>query len=105
MSEGESGAGSILLSTALASLSGQVSRALGGSLVDEVDWDPDSGVRVGKAIGDSLFLTYDLNSNPEDDDNINQLTLEWIISPRTYAEFMTGDMAQSSADLYWRWLF
>jgi hypothetical protein len=105
MSEGESSAGSLLLSTAVASLSGQVSRAVGGTIIDEFDWDPDSGVRIGKALSEKLFLAYDRNSNPEDDENINQLTLEWIISRRMYAQFMTGDMAQSSADLYWRWLF
>ena len=105
MSEGESSAGSILFSTAMASISGQVSRAVGGTLIDEFDWDPDSGVRIGKALSEQLFLAYDRNSNPEDDENINQLTLEWIISRRMYAQFMTGDMAQSRADLYWRWLF
>lgn len=105
MSEGESSAGSLLFSTAMASISGQVSRAVGGTLIDEFDWDPDSGMRIGKALSEQLFLAYDRNSNPEDDENINQLTLEWIISRRMYAQFMTGDMAQSSADIYWRWLF
>jgi autotransporter translocation and assembly factor TamB len=105
MSEGESGAGSLLLTTAVASLSGQVSRAVGGTLIDEFDWDPESGVRVGKALSEKLFIAYDRNTNPEDDENINQITLEWIITRRMYAQFMTGDMAQSSADLYWRWLF
>ena len=105
MSEGESGAGAILLSTALASLSGQVTRALGGTFIDEIDWDADSGLRIGKALSEKLFLAYDRNSNADVNENINQITLEWIISRRMYAEFMTGDMAQSSADLYWRWLF
>ncbi len=74
-------------------------------MVDEFDWNPDSGMRVGKALNERLFLAYDRNSKSEDDENFHQFTLELIISPRMYAEFMTGDMAQSSADLYWRWLF
>ena len=106
MSQGESGAGSLLFTTAIASLSGQVSRAVGsGALVDEFDWDPDSGWRVGKAINESLFVGLERNSNAEDDENFTQVTLEWLITRRMYAEFMTGDMGQSSADLYWRWLF
>ena len=105
MAQGESDTGYILISTALASLSGQVTRGLGGSIVDEIDWDPESGFRVGKALSEKLFVAYDRNTSAEDDENLNQLTLEWLITRRMYAEFMTGDRAQSSADMYWRWLF
>jgi len=102
-SEGESS--SALLSAALSQVTGSVGSALSGTLVDEVDWDPDSGVRVGKAINDKLFLSYDWNNDPDEGDNYNQVTLEWLISRRAFAEFMTGDEAQSSAELYWRVLF
>jgi autotransporter translocation and assembly factor TamB len=102
-SEGESN--SALMSAALSQVTGSVGSALSGTLVDEVDWDPDSGVRVGKAINDKLFLSYDWNNDPEEGENRNQVTLEWLISRRAFAEFVTGDEAQSSAELYWRVLF
>lgn len=101
-SEGESN--SALMSAALSQVTGSVGSALSGTLVDEVDFDT-SGVRVGKAINDRLFLNYDRNLDPEEGENRNQVTLEWIISRRAFAEFMTGDEAQSSAELYWRMLF
>ena len=102
-SEGE--AGQAALSAALSTVGGSVSSALGGTVVDQVDWDPDSGIRIGKALSEKLFLVYDRNSDPEDTENVNQVTLEWLISRRLYAEFMTGDRAQSSADIYFRRTF
>lgn len=101
--EGESS--SALMSAALAQVSGTVGSALSGTLVDEVDWDPSSGVRVGKALSDRLFLTYDWNNNADDNENKNQISLEWLVSRQAFAEFVTGDAAQSSAELYWRVLF
>ena len=102
-SEGESNMSA--LSLALSTVTGSVSSALGGTVVDEVDWDPESGVRIGKSISEKLFLVYDRNNNPDDTENINQVSLEWLISRRLYAEFMTGDRAQSSANIYWRRIF
>ncbi|MEL6349509.1 MAG: translocation/assembly module TamB domain-containing protein, partial [Myxococcota bacterium] len=102
-SEGESN--SYLLSAALSSLSGQVGGALTGSFVDEVDIDPQQGVRVGKALSERLFLTYDWNSDADETDNVNEVALEWTISPSLYAEFLTGDRAQSSVSLFWRRIF
>jgi autotransporter translocation and assembly factor TamB len=102
-SEGESSMNA--LSLALSTVTGSVSSALGGTVVDEVDWDPESGVRIGKSISEKLFLVYDRNSNPDDTENINQVTLEWLISRRLYAEFRTGDRAQSAANIYWRRIF
>jgi autotransporter translocation and assembly factor TamB len=105
MADSEGETNSALMSAAIAQVSGSVGSALSGTLVDEVDWDPTSGIRVGKAINDRLFLTYDWNNNADENENRNQVTLEWLITRRAFAEFVTGDATESSAEIYWRVLF
>jgi autotransporter translocation and assembly factor TamB len=106
LAESEGQGGGLLLSAALASIGGTVSRALGGAIVDELDWDPSQGsLRVGKSLGEKLFLTFEKDGTAENDENLNQLTVEWLILNRMYAEFLTGDADVSGAHLYYRWRF
>lgn len=103
--EGE--AGTQVLNMALSSLSGQVERAVGLSAFDQFEVDPSTGaVRVGKALSEQLFLTLEIQMAQEDEsDNQVEATVEWLILRSLYAEFVTGDQGQSSADLFWRWRF
>jgi len=94
---------SLVLNMAMATFNDQVSAVLGGAtLIDEVEFDISTGVRVGKSLSDNLFLSYRRNSKAEDDQNINEVSLEWLLSRRMYAEFVYGDREGGSGDLYWR---
>ena len=102
-SEGESN--SQLMSAALQSMTGQVTRAVGGGFLGNLEVD-SGAVRVGVPLSEKLFLSYQVDVNAEQgEENRNQANLEWMIQRRMYAEFMAGDASQSSADLYWRWRF
>lgn len=106
MSDSEGQAGAAILGAALSSVTGQVERLVGLDTLDQFEIDPSAGaVRVGKALSDTLFLSLQLSPSAEDNENRTQATVEWLIQRRLYAEFVTGDRGQSSADLYWRWRF
>lgn len=106
MSDSEGQAGAAILGAALSSVTGQVERLVGLNTLDQFEIDPSAGaVRVGKALSDTLFLSLQLAPAAEDTENRTQATVEWLIQRRLYAEFVTGDRGQSSADLYWRWRF
>ena len=104
LSGGEGEAGAQLLSAALASVTGKVRRAVGVSFMGQLEIEAGA-VRLGVPLSDRLFLTYEVDTNAEDDENINQLLFEWLIRRSMYAEFVTGDRGDSSADLFWRWRF
>ena len=102
----ESQTGAVLIQAGLTSMSGAVGDALGGSVVDNVDWDPTEGMfRVGKTLSDTMFLSYMRNYWAEEGENINEVTLEWLLLQRVYGEFVTGDANNTQATLYYRWIF
>ena len=107
MANAESQTASVLIQAGMKTMTGMVGDALGGTVVDEVDWDPtDGGVfRVGKTLSDTMFLSYVRNNSAQAGDNQNELTLEWLILQRIYGEFITGDANNTKATLYYRWLF
>lgn len=107
MANAESQTASVLIQAGMKTMTGMVGDALGGTVVDEVDWDPtDGGVfRVGKTLNDTMFLSYVRNNSAQAGDNQNELTLEWLILQRIYGEFITGDANNTKATLYYRWLF
>lgn len=99
--------GNSLMALARSGLSGQLERAVGLSAIDQFEIDPSSGaVKVGKAISDHLFLSIEQRlSTDETHENLTEATVEWLILSQLYADFVTGDAGQSSADIYWRWRF
>ncbi len=102
----ESQTGAVLIQAGLTSMSGAVGDALGGSVVDNVDWDPTEGMfRVGKTLSDTMFLSYMRNYWADEGENINEVTLEWLLLQRVYGEFVTGDANNTQATLYYRWVF
>ncbi|NOY24905.1 MAG: hypothetical protein GXP62_03445, partial [Oligoflexia bacterium] len=104
MGDTEGAAGAQVVAATLSALTGSVEQALGASVFDELEIDP-SAVRVGWALSDRLFLRLQRRFEDNGTDNQTQVTLEYLISRRLYAEFTTGDRAVSSASLYWRWRF
>lgn len=102
-SEGQAGAG--MLSAAIGMMArNSLSRALGGgNLRTEIAIDGDS-FRVGRPLSDRVFATFEYLTQSEEDEGTFEVTLEWLISRRLYAEVAGGD-GGNSADLYWRWRF
>lgn len=87
-------------------MSGTVGDVLGGSVVDNVDWDPTEGMfRVGKTLSDTMFLSYMRNYGAEEGEHVNEFTLEWLVLKRVYGELITGDSNNTQATLYYRWIF
>ncbi len=105
-SEGQSSAA--LLASAGSMLAGaagsSMSRALGASLLSQVEFDGEA-VRVGVPLSDRSFLSFERTTAAEEGENVNSVSLEWLITRRVYAEMITGDRGQSSADVYMRWRF
>ncbi|RME29002.1 MAG: translocation/assembly module TamB [Deltaproteobacteria bacterium] len=94
------------LALAMASLSGQIERAIGSSVVDELEIDPAGAIRIGKALSDRVFLRLESTTGKlQAEGNRTSVTLEYLITRRMYAEFTTGDRGASSASLFWRWRF
>ena len=102
-SEGQSG-GSQLGAALQMAAGSSVNRALGSSLGGQVEFD-QGAVKAGVPINDKLFLSVERNANAEIDENIFSVAIEYLISRQSYAELVTGDAGQSSADLYIRWRF
>lgn len=100
-SEGQAGAGMLLAAASMAA-----GQALGGasSFLSNVELDEEA-VRVGVPLTDKTFLAFERANNAEEDENVFSVSLEWIINRRMYAEMITGDRGQSSADVYMRWRF
>ncbi len=118
LSSGENGAGvnEALYNAALGAVMGQLeSQGGGGHLVDMVEIeaaDADSGrlidsAKAGRAFGDDIFVTlaYSPGAEVDEGENTTEITVDWTISRRWNAEFVTGDQGTSSADLYWTWRF
>jgi len=110
MTQSEGGAGLNLIGAAIGVMAGQASELLQMSrLVDRVEvessGDAISAIRLGWSIGDDLFLTFSQDYSAEVDENLSEVTLEWLLSRRLQAELSTGDAGESSADLYMRWRF
>lgn len=102
-SEGQAGAG--MLSAAIGMMArNSLSRALGGgNLRTEIEFDGDS-FRVGRPLSDRVFASFEYLTQAEEDEGTFEVTLEWLISRRLYAEVAGGD-GGNSADLFWRWRF
>ncbi|MCK6505892.1 translocation/assembly module TamB [Myxococcota bacterium] len=106
MADSEGQAGAQLVAASLSALSGQLERAVGTSVFDELEIDPAGAIRIGWALSDRAFLRVESRGATSDvEDNRFEVTLEYLISRRLYAELTTGDRAASSANLYWRWRF
>ena len=102
-SEGQSGGSQ--LSAALQMAAGSsVNRALGSTLGGQVEFD-QGAVKFGIPVNDKTFVSIERNANAEEDENVMSISLERLISRQAYAEMVTGDAGQSSADLYMRWRF
>jgi autotransporter translocation and assembly factor TamB len=105
LGDSEGQAGGSQLGAALSMAAGsQLNSALGSTFNGQVEFD-GGALKVGIPLSDKYFLTIERNAAAEDDDNIMSVSLEWLISRQMYAEMVTGDKGQSSADLYMRWLF
>ncbi len=118
LSSGENGAGvnAALYNAALGAVMGQLeNQGGGGHLVDMVELEAaeaGSGrliesAKAGRAFGDDIFVTlaYSPGAEVDEGENITEITVDWTISRRWNAEFVTGDQGTSSADLYWTWRF
>ena len=106
LANAESQTAATLIQAGLTSMSGAVGDAFGGTVVDNLDWDPTEGMfRVGKTLSDTMFLSYMHNYWAEEGENINELTLEWLVLQRIYGEMVTGDANNTQATLYYRWIF
>ena len=106
LANSESQTSGALIQAGLSSMGGAVGDVLSGSVVDNVDWDPtESMFRVGKTLSDTMFLSYMMNYGAEEGENMNEVTLEWLLLQRVYGEFVTGDANNTEANLYYRWIF
>jgi len=95
------------LSMVAGALLGELERMGGGAqVVDTLEIDATQ-VKGGKALGDDVFLTvaFKNDADQEDGENNIETTVDWTISRRLNAEFVTGDQGASSADIYWTWRF
>ncbi len=105
LGDNEGQTGGSQLGAALAMAAGSsVSKALGSSFGGQVEFDQDA-LKVGIPLSDKSFLSLERHANAEDDENVFAVALELLISRQMYAEMVTGDRGQSSADLYMRWRF
>ena len=85
---------------------GQAARSSGAAFLQNVAVDPGAGsVKVGFPLSDKVYLAIERLKPESETDNMTEASLEWILSRRTYAEFITGDKGKTSGDLYWRWRF
>jgi hypothetical protein len=107
LAQSESQTAATLIQTGLTTtMGGVVGEALGGTMVDNVDWDPTEGMfRVGKTLSDTLYLSYMRNYWAEEGENENEITLEWLLLQKVYGELVTGDANNTHATLYYRWIF
>jgi len=105
LGDSEGQAGGSQLSAALQMAAGsQINSALGATFNGQVEFD-GGALKVGIPLSNKHFLTIERNAAAEDDENLMSVSLEWLISRQMYAEMVTGDKGQSSADLYMRWRF
>ena len=105
LGDSEGQAGGSQLGAALQMAAGsQINSALGSTFNGQVEFD-GGALKVGIPLSDKYFLTIERNAAAEDDENFMSVSLEWLISRQMYAEMVTGDQGQSSADLYMRWRF
>ena len=106
LAQSESQTAAVLIQTGLTTMGGAVGDAFGGTMVDNVDWDPTEGMfRVGKTLSDTLYLSYMRNYWAEEGENENEITLEWLLLQKVYGEFVTGDANNTHATVYYRWIF
>jgi translocation and assembly module TamB len=104
MSSTDGDMGSSLLSAAVGSVASNLSKTVSSSFLGQIEIDADS-FKMGFPVGRDIFGTVELRSTEDDDENSIEVTLEWLLSRRLSAELVTGDAAQTSADIYYRWRF
>ena len=106
ITEAQGQAAQFLISSALSTLGGSLTRAIGGNVVDEFSWDPSQGsFRIGKSYKEKLFFSLEKNNKNANESNIYEFSLEWQIMEHMYGEFITGDSNDTSAQLYYQWRF
>ncbi len=105
LSDAEGQTGGALLSAALGTVArNTLSRTVSTAFLGQIEFDGDS-FKVGMPLWKSVFAMMELRSAADEDENQVELTLEWLLSRRWSAALVTGDAAQTSADLYYRWRF
>ncbi len=104
LSDSEGQAGGDMLAAAVGMMArSSLNQALGGTFKADLSFDEDS-FKVGTPLGDRLFASLELIRDTEEATSGYQVTLEWLITRRMYAELAGGDVG-NSADLFWRWRF
>ena len=104
MSSTDGDMGGSLLSAAVGSVASNLSKTVSSAFLGQIEIDSDS-FKMGFPVGRDIFGTVELRSTEDDDENSLEVTLEWLLSRRLSAELVTGDAAQTSADIYYRWRF
>ena len=95
-----------LINAALMTVTGQLERAVGMDMFDSLEIDPNTNaIRVGRQLSDKVSLSAEKSDIGTGVVSPVEITLEWLIAQRMYAEFMTSGAENSAADLYWRWRF
>ena len=89
---------------ALSSVANNLSRTVSTAFLGQIEFD-GSSFKVGMPLARDLFAAMELRSTEDEDENSLEVTLEWLLSRRFSAELVTGDAAQTSADVYYRWRF
>lgn len=114
LSQSQGGSGASLVTAALAMMSSAAADAgvMGGLDLLEVETGDNAeggasigSIRAGRALSDKLFLIVGLDFEADENENVTEATVEWLISRQIFAEFVTGDAGESSADVYTRWRF
>ena len=104
LSQSEGQMGGELLGMALSSVANNLSRTVSTAFLGQIEFD-GSSFKVGMPLARDLFAAMELRSTEDEDENSLEVTLEWLLSRRFSAELVTGDAAQTSADVYYRWRF
>lgn len=107
LGSGGPGLDQALFNAALGAVMGQIeAQGGGGHVVDMVELDTES-VKLGRSFGDDVFVTLERRAAAavDEGENLTEVTVDWTITRRWNAEFVTGDQGTSSADLYRTWRF
>jgi uncharacterized protein involved in outer membrane biogenesis len=93
----EAGTAAQAVQRALLSMAGStVEDTLGVEVVDSVDYS-DDGLSLGWNVGGDGFLTVRLDPTAQEDENVAEVTLSWLLDAMTEAELQTGDAGESAA--------
>ena len=65
----------------------------------------DAQITVGKRLTRDLLLMYHANLGAEEDENENEVRVDYSITPRLHLETRFGDAGQGALDLVFRWRY